>query len=171
LERARLGLGEDVRDLVLSPVGRGNIELEVLFGAFPDAPVPAEQLSEGQLAYLGFLALCEFHSESSLLAFDEPEIHLHPELLARVTWMLEEASTTAPIVVATHSDRLLDALEDPASVVRICELNERRAVRLRRLDSARLTEWLKDYRGLGALRGDGYAPQVLAPLDADEEKY
>ncbi|MGC4063830.1 MAG: hypothetical protein QM784_04160 [Polyangiaceae bacterium] len=81
LERARLGLGEDVRDLVLSPVGRGNIELEVLFGAFPDAPVPAEQLSDGQIAYLSFLALCEFHSESSLLAFDEPENPSPPRAL------------------------------------------------------------------------------------------
>ncbi|MBN1612152.1 MAG: AAA family ATPase [Polyangiaceae bacterium] len=170
LQRARLGLGDDLRDLVLSPVGRGSIELEVVWGAFPDTPMPAELLSEGQVAYLCFVALCEFHPESSLLVFDEPELHLHPELLARVTWMLEDASRVAPIVVATHSDRLLDGLEDPASAVRLCELDERRAVRLLRPDRAKLAKWLTDYRGLGSLRADGYAPQVFTSVEALPEE-
>ena len=162
LERARLGLGADLRSFSLSPSGRGSIELEVLFGSWPDKPLPAEMLSEGQIAYLSMVALCELHSNRSLLAFDEPEVHLHPALLARAVWMLEEAAESAPVIVATHSDRLLDALEDPAASVVLCELDGERALRTSRPDRARLGEWLRDYRGLGALRAEGYEAQVFA---------
>jgi predicted ATPase len=161
LARARLGLGDDLREFKLTPSGRGNIELEVLFGAFPDAPLPAESLSEGQIAYLCFVALCEFHEQSSLLVFDEPELHLHPELLVRVAWMLEEAAKTAPVVLSTHSDQLLDAIAEPGKAVRLCELDERRAMVIRRPNQERLTQWLKDYRGLGSLRSEGYVAHVF----------
>ncbi|MFH0902367.1 MAG: AAA family ATPase [Pseudomonadota bacterium] len=161
IERARLGLGEDLRNFRLSPVGRGSIELELDFGAFPEKPLPTEVLSEGQISYLAFVALCELHSSRSLLAFDEPELHLHPALLSRVVWMLEEASQSAPVIVATHSDRLLDALAEPASAVVLCELDDQRAVRIRRPDPDRLGEWLSEYRGLGSIRAEGYEPHVF----------
>jgi predicted ATPase len=162
LQRAQLGLGEDLREFSLSPSGRGNIELEVLFGAFPDRPLPADVLSEGQISYLGFLALCALHPHRSVLVFDEPEAHLHPALLARVVMMLEEVAESAPVIVATHSDRLLDALRDPAASVALCELDESRAMQIRRPDAARLSEWLEDYRGLGSLRSEGYESHVFA---------
>jgi predicted ATPase len=167
LERARMGLGDDFRNFRLSPSGRGNIELEVVFGSAPDKPLPAESLSEGQLSYLAFIALVELNQERSLLAFDEPELHLHPALLSRVVWMLEEVATTCPVIVATHSDRFLDALADPASSVVLCELDEQRAMRLRRPNAERLKEWLEDYRGLGAIRAEGYEAHVFDEVEPD----
>jgi predicted ATPase len=162
IERAQLGLGEDLRDFKLTPFGRGSIELEVLFGRFPKEPLPAAMLSEGELSYLAFVALCELQEGRSVLAFDEPELHLHPALLARVVWMLEDASRTAPVILATHSDRLLDALNDPAGSVVLCELDETGSVQLRRPAQDRLEDWLRDYRGLGALRAEGYESHVFA---------
>lgn len=161
IERARLGLGDDVRSFVMSPAGRGNIELEVVYGSAPDDPLPAEYLSEGQLSYLGFLALAELHEKRPVLAFDEPEVHLHPSLLARVVWLLEEASEHAPVILATHSDRLLDALADPVASVVLCDLDEDRSVRLRRPNADKLAEWLEDYRGFGSLRAEGYDAHVF----------
>jgi predicted ATPase len=161
LERARMGLGDDFRTFRLTPFGRGSIELELVFGRWPDKPLPAESLSEGQLSYLAFIALVELNKERSLLAFDEPELHLHPALLSRVVWMLEEVATTCPVIVATHSDRFLDALADPASSVVLCELDEQRAMRLRRPNAERLKEWLESYRGLGAIRAEGYEAHVF----------
>ena len=161
IERARIGLGEDLRSFRLAASGRGNIELEVVFGSLPDRPLPAECLSEGQLSYLAFIALVELNQERSLLAFDEPEVHLHPALLARVVWMLEEVAETSPVIVATHSDRFLDALADPAGSVVLCELDEQRAMRLRRPNARRLAEWLESYRGLGAVRSEGYEAHVF----------
>lgn len=168
LERARLGLGEDLRDFQLPASGRGSIELAVVFGTAPDKPLPAECLSEGQLGYLAFIALVELNQARSLLAFDEPELHLHPALLARVVWMLEEVAETCPVIVATHSDRFLDALADPASSVVLCELDEQRAMRLRRPNAERLAEWLESYRGLGAIRSEGYEAHVFDSESSDE---
>ena len=161
LERARMGLGEDFRGFRLPASGRGNIELELVFGSAPDKPLPADSLSEGQLSYLAFIALVELNKDRSLLAFDEPELHLHPALLSRVVWMLEELATTCPVIVATHSDRFLDALADPASSVVLCEIDEQRAMRLRRPNAERLQEWLQSYRGLGAIRSEGYEAHVF----------
>lgn len=161
LERARMGLGDDLRNFRLTASGRGNIELEVVFGSAPDKPLPAECLSEGQLSYLAFIALVELNHARSVLAFDEPEVHLHPALLSRVVWMLEEVARTCPVIVATHSDRFLDALADPVSSVVLCELDEQRAMRMRRPNAERLKEWLESYRGLGAIRAEGHEAQVF----------
>jgi predicted ATPase len=169
LERARLGLGYDLRSFRLAPSGRGNIELEVLFGDALDKPLPAECLSEGQLSYLALIALVELNQRRSLLAFDEPEVHLHPALLTRVVWMLEEVAQGCPVIVATHSDGFLDALEDPTSSVVLCELDKQRAMQLRRPNAARLAEWLESYRGLGAIRAEGYEPLVFDDESSDEE--
>lgn len=161
LERARLGLGDDLRDFRLTPSGQGRLELEVVFGAMPDKPVAARNLSEGQLAFLLFIALAELNRERSILVFDEPELHMHPALLARVVSMLEEVSKDCPVLLATHSDRLLDALANPAQSVVLCELDEHRAVQLRRPNAERLKEWLQNYRGLGTLRAEGYEAHVF----------
>ncbi len=166
--RARLGLGDDVRDFRLTPSGRGNIELEVVLASSPDTPLPAEHLSEGQLAYLAFLALVELGHHRSVLVFDEPELHLHPSLLTRVVWLLEKASEGAPVLVATHSDRLLDALHEPDRSVVLCDLDEDRGVRLRRPNKGSLADWLEDYRGLGSLRADGYEAYVFDPPASED---
>lgn len=171
IERARLGLGEDLRSFSLSPSGRGNIALEVLFGRWPDKPLAAEQLSEGQLSYLAFVAMVELNTNRSLLAFDEPEAHLHPALLARVVWMIEELAGSCLVVLATHSDRLLDALGEPAGSVILCELDAHGATRLLRPNADRLAEWRQQYRGIGTIRAEGYQAHVFdedEPVSEDE---
>ncbi len=161
VDRARLGLGGDLRDFSLSPARRGEMELEVVFGSLPGAPVPVEALSDGQVAYLCFIALCEFHESRSLLLFDEPEGHLHPLLVARVALMLEDAAAEAPILVATHSNQFLDALSSPVESVRLCVLDKHRATQVQELNAATFQEWLEDYVGLGSIREAGYERHVF----------
>jgi len=165
LEEARHGLGEDLRDITLPSPSRGNIELSLSFGRLLQ-PVPAGSLSEGQLAYLAMVALSELGTSRSLVVIDEPEQHLHPGLLVRVVWLLERLAQTCPVVVATHSDRFLDALSAPADSVVLCELDEQRAVGLRRPNREALKSWLEDYRGLGQLRAEGYEPHIFLDGDA-----
>lgn len=161
LERIQLGLGEDFADFQTKPVGRGKIELRAIFRSAPDHPVPAEFLSDGQLAYLCFVALTEMNRGRSLLAFDEPEVHLHPGLLTRVIWLLEEMAKHTPVVLATHSDKLLDALLEPAKSVVLCQLDSERAVSIQRPDQAALNKWLEDYRGIGEIRTAGYEKHIF----------
>lgn len=161
LEDIRLGLGPQVRDVRLEAIpGGGHMALALELQH--QGRVPAFSLSDGVLSYLAFVALFRLEEGRTLLAFDEPELHLHPGLLMRVLGMLEVMSDRYPVVIATHSDRLLDGLTDPAKSVVVTELDERARTRLRRLDPEALSKWVVDYRGLGDLRADGELVSVLA---------
>ncbi len=158
LERVQIGL--DVERIITPPVGHGQIELGVVFHGMPKT-IPALALSDGQLAYLAFVALAELEKDRTFVAFDEPESHLHPGLLVRVVWLLEELAESCPVIVSTQSDRLLDALTEPASSAILCELDAARATQLYRPEPEALKSWLKRYSGLGELRSQGYARVIF----------
>lgn len=161
MDYVRLGLGRDVESVnVRADPGGGSIALRIKYAGF-DEQVPAFSLSDGSLTYLCFVALYRLSGARSLTAFDEPETHLHPELLMRVLGFFESMGEDRPVVLATHSDRLLDGLSDPARSVVLCELDERRATKLVRPDAEALQEWLVDYRGLGDIRSAGHVASVL----------
>lgn len=158
----RAGLGPDVEDVgtQADPSG-GQVGLKVRF--VDNTDIPAFSLSDGMLVYLSFVALRHLPDpHRSLLAFDEPEGHLHPELLTRVVGLLEEVAEQRPLLLATHSDRLLDVLQDPAASAVLCDLGPDRTTRLRRPDPKALQSWLEDYRGLGDLRSHGYDASVFS---------
>ncbi len=171
-DRIHLGLGDDFRDVRLRSPNPGHLTLEIVYGSAPDKPVPVDSLSEGQISYLAFVALVELNAGRSVLAFDEPELHLHPALLARVVGMLEGVAESCPVILATHSDRLLDALAAPASSVVLCDLDDARSTRLQRPNPEHLAEWLETYRGLGSVRAEGYEPHVFSggPIIGSQEK-
>jgi predicted ATPase len=159
----RLGLGQDIEDVSTAPSGgSGEIWLRVKFEG-QEEQIWASQLSDGMLAYLAFVALFRLAGRAplSLLAFDEPDLHLHPHLLLRVLDFMDALSRTFPVVLATHSDRLLDGLPDPASAAVLCELDHTRATRLLRPDPDALRAWLERYRGIGSLRSEGYESAIM----------
>jgi predicted ATPase len=166
LELLRLGLGPDLLDVQTPTAGGGHVSLAVEF-AGSVGQITAFQLSDGQLAYLAFVALVQLDPGRTLLCFDEPEQHLHPALLARVLQLFEDASTRHPVVIATHSDRLLDYLSDPVASVLVCELDAERRTTLRRLDQAQLDKWLESYGGVGEIRAGGQLGSILADGDED----
>ncbi len=166
LETIRLGLGERIEDVVTwADPGGGNIGLSVKLAGL-DRPIPSSQLSDGMLSYLAFVALFRLHTvKPSLVTFDEPDLHLHPQLLMRVLDMFEAMARDCPVLLATHSDRLLDGLSDPAKSVVLCELDESGATRLVRPDAEALAKWLARYRGLGDIRSAGHAASVLTKVE------
>ncbi len=138
----RLGLGEDVRSINVRPdPGGADIGLWVKYAGI-DQQLPASALSDGTLAYLALVALYRLDAGSALLAFDEPELHLHPALLMRALDFFEAMARDRPVILATHSDRLLDGLSDPARSAVLCELDEARRTRLIRPDPEALGRWL-----------------------------
>lgn len=159
MDYVRLGLGPDVESVnVRADPGGGSIALRLKYAGL-DEQIPSFAISDGTLAYLAFVALYRLNTKKSLIAFDEPE--MHPELLQRVLGFFEAMAKERPVLLATHSDRLLDGLSDPARSVVLCELDERRATRLVRPDPEALRDWLTDYRGLGDVRGAGHAASIL----------
>lgn len=161
LQAVRMGLGDDVEDVITQAGASGGaLGLAVRYHSWT-SPIPAFALSDGTLAYLAFVALTHLPHERALLAFDEPGTHLHPELLMRVLGMFEGLSLTQPVLLATHSDRLLDGLATPAESVVLCELGRGRVTKLRRPDPAGLARWMERYRGLGDIRGAGHLGSVI----------
>lgn len=63
--------------------------------------------------------------------------------------------------MATHSDRLLELLDDPAEAVRVASIDDSGAASLARLDRAELARWLARYGDLGKLRAAGVLGRVL----------
>lgn len=153
LEYLRLGLGVRLEQVVVEVVARGYGELYVDLAGV--GRLPAAALSDGQLSYLCMVALFRLGEGRTLLALDEPESHLNPELLTRAVELLEAAAERHPVVISTQSDRLLDALSEPAKSTIVCELDSSWSTVLHRLDPVRLERWLRDYRGVGEIRAGG----------------
>ncbi len=162
VECVRMGLGEHIEDVVTwADPGGGNVGLSIKLAGL-DQPIPTSQLSDGMLSYLAFVALFRLDRKPiSLLAFDEPDLHLHPQLLMRVLDFFETMAEERPVLLATHSDRMLDGLRSPEKSVVLCDLGPDGATRLLRPDPEALARWLERYRGLGDLRGAGHSASVL----------
>jgi predicted ATPase len=163
MELVRMGLGEWVESVnTRSDPGGGRIALSVK-PRHTDTQIPAASLSDGQLAYLAFVALTQLPTERSVLCFDEIELHLHPKMLSQVLYLLEVVAEKVPVVVTTHSRRLLDLLSNPASSVAILDFDSQRwRTELRRFDAEALSAWLKDYEGLGKILDAGYQESFLS---------
>jgi predicted ATPase len=161
LDYVRLGLGDDIEDVLVEKTRDGSA-LEILFRyrAFP-SKVPASSLSDGTLGYLAFVALFRLAPKKSLLAFDEPEGSLHPMMTTRVAQLLEALSNETSIIVATHSDRFLDALTDPEQSVVLCALGPGRETKIVRPNKAALNKWLQSYSGFGEIRSAGHESSVM----------
>ena len=112
-------------------------------------PIPATRLSDGTLRYLCLLTLLCHPTPPPLLCIEEPELGLHPDVLTTVAELLVEASQRTQLIVTTHSDALVSALTDTPESVLVFEHDET-GTHLRRLEAARLKEWLEKY-SLGEL--------------------
>ncbi len=152
-EKVRIGF-PDFENLVFPPdAGAGRIALAWVDRRFPKKKFPAEVLSAGTLCFLAWAAVLVSPDSPSLIGIDEPEAHLHPELLYRLVGMMEQAAATRRLVVTTHSDLLLSYLSQPSDVILMenCE----QGTTLTRPPEDDLREWLKSYP-LGQLREAGH---------------
>lgn len=158
----RLGLGDNVDSVLMAPdAGGGNISL-LLKRTDLSEPIPSAYLSDGQLSWLGFVAMTRLNPERSLLAIDEPELHMHPSLLGRVMSLLGTTKRQSPVLLSTHSDRVLELIDDPAGAARICELHGSKAV-ISTINKEELPKWLDEFGDLGQLRSSGYLHKLLTP--------
>ncbi len=163
LELIQMGLGEAIQEVVFPPDPSGGaVALALRLRGLRD-PVPAAAISEGTLAYLAHVALYRLRARPALLAFDEPEVHLHPRLLARVVSFYESLGRQQPVLLATHSDALLDALSDPVNSVILCSLDSKGRTVLTHPDAEALTRWRKNYAGFAELRAGGHEAAVFRP--------
>jgi predicted ATPase len=106
--------------------------------------IPASRLSDGTLRYLGLLAVLLHPDPPPLVAIEEPELGLHPDLIPHLADLLVGAAGSMQLIVTTHSRLLIDALtERPESVV-VCEQRAGGSY-FERLDPVAMSAWLDRY--------------------------
>ncbi len=121
-----------------------NIELEWFETNDPDTVRGPRQLSDGTLRFicLATLLLQPVHRQPDLILIDEPELGLHPYAVTLLAEMLQQASDSRQIIVATQSADLISKLELEDIVV----VNRKDgASTFTRLNEEDLKDWLEDY--------------------------
>ena len=104
----------------------------------------ATSLSDGTLRLLLLLTVL-LDPTPPLVCIDEPEAGLHPDAIRDVAELLVDASTRTQVIVTTHSPALIDAITDQPEAVAVCERDFDGFTQIRRLQGAKLTEWLERY--------------------------
>ena len=74
-------------------------------------PLSPRELSDGTLRYLCLLAALMSPRPPTLLALNEPETSLHPDLLEPLAKLIVRASASSQLWVVTHSLRLAELVE------------------------------------------------------------
>jgi predicted ATPase len=93
----------------------------------------AAELSDGTLRYLCLLAALKSPSPAPILALNEPETSLHPDLIEPLARLIAEASAHFQIWITTHSNRLAEWIE---------KLTGAAPIRLEKIDGAtRIQGW------------------------------
>ena len=70
--------------------------------------VMVQHISDGTLQYILLLCIFRNRQRGRLIAIDEPERGLHPDMVKSVADMLKETSDTSQYIIATHSALLLN---------------------------------------------------------------
>jgi predicted ATPase len=107
-------------------------------------PVPATRLSDGTIRFMAILAQLLSPTPPPLICMEEPELGLHPDAIALLAKLLQEASARTQLIVTTHSDALVSALTEVADSVLVCEY--RGGTVLKRVESEKLRFWLEKYK-------------------------
>jgi predicted ATPase len=109
----------ELKDTYLDYVTRilfGRVALELMEAPF-DLPLPAKRLSDGTLRFLALAAILLQPSPPPLICLEEPELGMHPDMIRMVAGMIVDAATRTQLIVTTHSEHLLTALQDDFDVL------------------------------------------------------
>jgi len=108
-------LKETYRDYV-TRVLFGRVGLELVEGSF-ESPVPANRLSDGTLRFLALAAILLQPDPPPVICLEEPELGMHPDMIRMVAQMIIDASGETQLIVTTHSENLLTALQDDFDIL------------------------------------------------------
>lgn len=101
--------------------------------------IGALHISDGTLRFL--LSECIFYNplRGNLVAIDEPERGLHPDMIRSVADMMKYAARQSQIIVATHSPHLLNQFE--LEDILVFEKGEDNSTIVRRVSERDFPEW------------------------------
>lgn len=82
-------------------------------------PLQAQEFSDGQVRFLCLCAALLSPRPPSLLAVNEPETSLHPDILDALAHLIVRASKNTQLWITTHSQPLADRIEKHSGVPRV----------------------------------------------------
>lgn len=103
--------------LAIADVGQGLLELRLQIPGLHREMLPRE-FSDGTLRYFALAAALLSPRPAPLLAFNEPESSLHPDLVPALADLLVSAAQHSQIWVTTHSETLAQRLRDHGARLR-----------------------------------------------------
>jgi predicted ATPase len=89
----------------------GRVGLELLESPF-ETSLPAKRLSDGTLRFLALAAIFFQPQPPPLICLEEPELGMHPDMIRMVAKMIVDAAKRTQLIITTHSEHLLSALQD-----------------------------------------------------------
>lgn len=177
-ELVQLALGESVVEVVPKADFSSQVSLMVRLRD-PSTLIPASSLAAGMLQWLSLVAIAKLNGDRSVaideqrwdasqkrtaLLFDEPDMHAHPQMQARVAQLFAEIARVEeiPVIVAVHGDRFIDAIDDPSRHVVLA--SRARSGALLRPSPVELERWLDEYRSISAVRAAGAERSVFTKV-------
>jgi len=112
------------------------------FPQFPKRVFQPRELSDGQIRFLALAAALLSYRTPPLIALNEPEASLHPDMLPPLAAMIARAAGTSQLWIVTHSERLAREIEARCGV---------RAKRVIRNDGA---TWIEGMRLTGEMEDE-----------------
>ncbi|MFT4003511.1 MAG: AAA family ATPase [Rhizobium sp.] len=105
------------------PEPQETADFGLMLPEFPNRVFQPRELSDGQIRFLGLAAALMSYRLPPLIALNEPEASLHPDMLPPLADMIAEAAKTSQIWIVTHSELLAQAVRER------CGARPRRVVR------------------------------------------
>lgn len=134
-------INEKILNIDFNLIG-GNIEL-MLEEDKLDSSIHVSNISDGTLRYLCLLSIFCNPQRGSFICIDEPEAGLHPDMILNVSKAINEATIVSTVVVATHSDSLLNCfyLEN----IRVFEKNDANATKISTFSKSDFEGWYENF--------------------------
>lgn len=147
----RTAFGSEFEELVFPPAADQRVDMRIRWRSLRTEQSTAN-LSDGTLRFLMLVTILASPSRGELIAIDEPELGLHPNMLPIIAELAQQTCERTQVIFATHSPQFLDAFSEPpaATVVSL----GRGESRLEMLSGKDLEAWLERYT-LGELFRSG----------------
>lgn len=129
----------------------GNIEL-MLEEKGLGSSVHVSNISDGTLRYLCLLAILFNPERGKFLCIDEPEVGLHPDMIALVANAVKESCANSTIIISTHSDNLLNYFD--LENLKVFEKNEVNATVVHTFSPVQFADWYETF-ALGRMWKNG----------------
>ena len=104
-------------------------------------PTNAGHLSSGTLQYLCLLAILLNPAHMALVAIDEPERGLHPDMLLQLRQYLE--APEKQVIITTHSSNLLNLF--PLQAIRVFEKDEFNQTQVKQFTEEQFAGWYDEF--------------------------